>query len=116
MNLLSEIAVVGTGAWGTALAAVIAGQGRNVVLVARDEARALEISTSRRSPHLPGILLPQNLHITGGGGSGSGHYTPVQPDAVSTCNNQPTAPARHQACHVLQRCRARHSSPFTRNC
>ncbi len=65
MNSLSEIAVVGAGAWGTALAAVIAGQGRNVVLVARDEARALEISTSRRSPHLPGILLPKNLHITG---------------------------------------------------
>lgn len=56
---LERVAVIGAGAWGTALAQAAAVAGRQVVLVGRDLAVIAEINASHRnSAHLPG----QELH------------------------------------------------------
>jgi glycerol-3-phosphate dehydrogenase (NAD(P)+) len=52
------IAVLGAGAWGTALAVQAAQAGSTVRLWARDPARAMA------SPRLPGIVLPESLTVT----------------------------------------------------
>ncbi len=77
---MARIAVIGAGAWGTALAiqAARAGQdlalragdessvrgGRDVVLWARDPGRAAAMAASRTASHLPGIALPAAVRIT----------------------------------------------------
>ncbi len=58
-----HIAVVGAGAWGTALANVIARAGRAVVLAARDRASAAALAQSRESPHLPGQKLDERVGV-----------------------------------------------------
>ncbi|MDB5538659.1 MAG: glycerol-3-phosphate dehydrogenase [Devosia sp.] len=57
---LDRIAIIGAGAWGTALAQVAAIAGREVTLVGRDPAVIEEINARHRNtPHLPGVnLLP----------------------------------------------------------
>ena len=52
-----RIAVVGAGAWGTALANSAARAGRDVTLWARDAAMAAQLATTRENPRLPGIRL-----------------------------------------------------------
>jgi glycerol-3-phosphate dehydrogenase (NAD(P)+) len=59
---MSEIGVLGAGAWGTALAIQAARAGNDVVLWARGGAEA--IAASRESPRLPGYLLPAGVHVT----------------------------------------------------
>ncbi|HMM78064.1 MAG TPA: NAD(P)H-dependent glycerol-3-phosphate dehydrogenase [Gammaproteobacteria bacterium] len=56
--------VLGAGAWGTALASVLAAGGRRVLLWGRDAAalRALE-ATRENARYLPGIRLPDSLGI-----------------------------------------------------
>ncbi len=61
---MSDVAVIGAGAWGTALAMVAARAGQNVTLWARDPARAAEISATRHNLRLPGVELPPEIHIT----------------------------------------------------
>ncbi|HQT87008.1 MAG TPA: NAD(P)H-dependent glycerol-3-phosphate dehydrogenase [Acidiphilium sp.] len=62
-----SIAVVGTGAWGTALAIVIGqaaqGRGEAVALVARDAERAAALAASRVNPRLPGVAIPSFVQI-----------------------------------------------------
>lgn len=58
-----RIAVVGAGAWGTALANVAARAGRSVVLVARDEDLASEIRAAGESPFLPGVKLDPRIAV-----------------------------------------------------
>ncbi|HYZ44134.1 MAG TPA: glycerol-3-phosphate dehydrogenase, partial [Xanthobacteraceae bacterium] len=58
-----HIAVVGAGAWGTALANVIARAGRAVLLAARDRAGAELLVDRRESPRLPGVPLNKNVGI-----------------------------------------------------
>jgi glycerol-3-phosphate dehydrogenase (NAD(P)+) len=60
---MSEIAIVGAGAWGTALAVQAARAGNDVVLWARSGADVIE--ASRESPRLPGILLPEPVRVIG---------------------------------------------------
>ena len=61
---MSALAVLGAGAWGTALAAVLAGRHR-VTLWARDAAQAQAIGAARRNArYLPEIALPANLRVT----------------------------------------------------
>jgi glycerol-3-phosphate dehydrogenase (NAD(P)+) len=60
---LDHIAVVGAGAWGTALANVIARAGRNVLLATRDRVGAEALVNSRESPHLPGLRLDESVGI-----------------------------------------------------
>ncbi len=61
---MSEIAVIGAGAWGTALAIQAARAGQRVVLWARDPANAAAIEQSRINPRLPGARLPGLIRVT----------------------------------------------------
>lgn len=63
MSIGGSISVIGSGAWGTALAQVMAEAGRRVVLYARDKALAEAMMRERRNPaYLP--LIPLHNHIT----------------------------------------------------
>ncbi|WP_308860937.1 NAD(P)H-dependent glycerol-3-phosphate dehydrogenase [Oceanibium sediminis] len=60
-----RIAVIGAGAWGTALAAVAATAGRRVVLHARNAEVAEAINTHHRNPrYLSDVPLPADLRAT----------------------------------------------------
>ncbi len=65
MTSYQQIAVVGAGAWGTALANAASRAGRDVTLVARDEATAGAIHRARESMSLPGIALDAKVAISG---------------------------------------------------
>jgi glycerol-3-phosphate dehydrogenase (NAD(P)+) len=58
------IAVLGAGAWGTALANNAARAGRRVVMWARDAATAASINARRESPRLPGIRIDGKVSAT----------------------------------------------------
>ncbi len=60
---LQAVAVVGAGAWGTALANVAARAGRDVSIVARDDAARAQLAKTRESPHLPGIRLEPGVTV-----------------------------------------------------
>src|SRR5690606_24509977 len=68
-----RVAVVGAGAWGTALANVAARAGRSVSLIARDAASAAAIDAARENPRLPGV--------------------PPEPGIVVSASSQPAADA-----------------------
>ena len=59
-----NVSILGAGAWGTALAASVANR-HATFLWARDATQAQQLKTSARNErYLPGIALPQELHIT----------------------------------------------------
>jgi glycerol-3-phosphate dehydrogenase (NAD(P)+) len=58
-----KIAVLGAGAWGTALAIAFSAR-HTVALWARDRAKASDIAASRANPYLPGVTLPALLDVT----------------------------------------------------
>src|SRR3954471_12905306 len=60
-----HIAVLGAGAWGTALANLAAQSGRSVTLWARDPQKAAAMQQSRENPRLPGARLHQRIAVTG---------------------------------------------------
>ncbi len=60
----NRIAVLGAGAWGTALAVLAAGHGE-VALWARDEKRAAAMQDSRVNSRLPDVRLPDAISVTG---------------------------------------------------
>lgn len=62
---LQRVAVIGAGAWGTALANSAARAGRDVILWARDPAVIAAIAEKRESPRLPGIRLDDRIAATG---------------------------------------------------
>src|SRR6201999_2857349 len=62
--MFNSVAVIGAGAWGTALAAVAARAGRDVVLYARDAAHAAQIQATRSNPRLPGVPLDASVNVT----------------------------------------------------
>ena len=59
-----SVAVIGAGAWGTALATVAARAGRNVTLWARDAEHAARIASTRDNPRLPGVRLAPEIVVT----------------------------------------------------
>lgn len=59
-----SIAVIGAGAWGTALASVAARAGREVLLYARSAAAATLMDDCRESPRLPGVPLQDDIKVT----------------------------------------------------
>jgi glycerol-3-phosphate dehydrogenase (NAD(P)+) len=65
MPSFRSVAVIGAGAWGTALAGVAARAGRDVVLYARQPERAAEIAATRANPKLSGARLDANVEVTG---------------------------------------------------
>ncbi len=63
---MSGIAVLGAGAFGTALAVAIARDGTEVTLIARDAGRAETIARDRAcESHLPGVSLPASVSVRG---------------------------------------------------
>src|SRR3978361_324418 len=65
MASYNSVAVIGAGAWGTALAGGAAGAGRDVVLYARKPASAAEMASTRANPKLAGALLDPGIEVTG---------------------------------------------------
>jgi glycerol-3-phosphate dehydrogenase (NAD(P)+) len=62
----SRIAVIGGGAWGTALALTATMAGRNPILWAREDDVVASIKEVRENKRfLPGVMLPENLSVTG---------------------------------------------------
>lgn len=62
---MQRVAVIGAGGWGTALAALLAKKGCDVVLWARRPELAKEISTRHENEtYLPGVTLPLNLEVS----------------------------------------------------
>lgn len=62
---MSELTVIGAGAWGTALAIQAARAGNSVRLWARDPARAARLASERENPRLPGVRLPDVISVIG---------------------------------------------------
>ena len=61
---MSSVAVIGAGAWGTALAIQAARAGNSVTLWARDATRAAMLAAGRENPRLPGMRLPEPILVT----------------------------------------------------
>ncbi|MBP0111427.1 NAD(P)H-dependent glycerol-3-phosphate dehydrogenase [Bradyrhizobium vignae] len=64
MTAFQSIAVIGAGAWGTALAMVAARAGRSVTLWARNAEHATRIASTRDNPRLPGVRLAPDIVVT----------------------------------------------------
>ncbi len=58
-------AVIGSGAWGTALALRLAANGHETVLWSHDPAKAVLMAQTRENPMLAGVRLPDALTVTG---------------------------------------------------
>jgi len=64
-NSLGTAAVMGAGAWGTAVAKVLADAGNDVRLWTRGQAVAAEVNTARTNTgYLPGVALPAGIRAT----------------------------------------------------
>lgn len=61
--MFDHVAVVGAGAWGSALANAIALAGRAVLLAARDQDSADRLEATRQSPRLPGVKLDEKIGV-----------------------------------------------------
>lgn len=62
---MTEIAVLGSGSWGTALSMVLAENGHGVRLWSRSEEQARSINKEKRNPkYLPDVTLPEGIHAT----------------------------------------------------
>lgn len=62
---IKSTAILGAGGWGTALAAVWAQDGRDIILWGHSAARVEQLKASRENKdYLPGIKLPDNVRIT----------------------------------------------------
>ncbi|RXH24455.1 glycerol-3-phosphate dehydrogenase [Bradyrhizobium nanningense] len=64
MTAFQSVAVIGAGAWGTALATAAARAGRNVTLWARSAEHAARIASTRDNPRLPGVPLAPDIIVT----------------------------------------------------
>ena len=59
-----KIAVIGSGAWGTALAIRLQKNGHQVTMWTYEKELIPEMETTRRNPRLPGAVLPEGLAIS----------------------------------------------------
>ena len=64
MPAFDSVAVIGAGAWGTALATVAARAGRSVTLWARNAEHAARIAATRDNPRLPGMRIAPEIVVT----------------------------------------------------
>src|SRR4051812_1188686 len=60
----NSVAVIGAGAWGSALASVAARAGRDVILYARDTEAAAHMTVTRENPKLPDVNFDPRIAIT----------------------------------------------------
>jgi glycerol-3-phosphate dehydrogenase (NAD(P)+) len=65
MAPFNSVAVIGAGAWGTALAGAAARAGRDVTLYARNAEAAATMKSTRINPRLPGVPIDDRIAITG---------------------------------------------------
>ena len=65
MVSFNSVAVIGAGAWGTALAGAAARAGRNVTLYARSTASVARMKATHENLRLPGVRLESGIDITG---------------------------------------------------
>ncbi|MGQ0554095.1 MAG: NAD(P)H-dependent glycerol-3-phosphate dehydrogenase [Planctomycetota bacterium] len=64
---MERVAVLGDGAWGTALAMVLAERGASVILWSHSPETAREMEAARANPrYLPGVRLPEGLTVVPG--------------------------------------------------
>ncbi len=63
-EVIRHIAVLGGGAWGTALAQTCARAGRDVTLWEHDAGNAAQLATKRESSYLPGVKLENSIKVT----------------------------------------------------
>jgi len=62
---MARILILGAGGWGTALAILAASKGHEISLWARSDASADELRSTRvNQRHLPGTIIPPEVHIT----------------------------------------------------
>ena len=62
---IANTAVIGAGGWGTALAGLWAKDGRQIVLWGHNADRIARMQKTREnSDYLPGLQLPDSVHIT----------------------------------------------------
>ena len=61
----SHIAVLGAGAWGTALALAALAAGRKTSLWVREDDVLADMRAGTGNRFLPGVAIPQDLHVTG---------------------------------------------------
>src|SRR3954453_12753563 len=64
MAPFNSVAVIGAGAYGTALACAALRAGRDVVLYARNTEAVARMQATRQNPKLPGINLDAGIGIT----------------------------------------------------
>jgi len=64
MAAFDSVAVIGAGAWGTALAGVAARAGRSVILCGRSTASVARMKASHENLRLPGIRLEAGIALT----------------------------------------------------
>ena len=60
-----KTAVIGSGAWGTALAIRLCKNGHDVTMWTFEKDLIPEMEATRRNPRLPGVVLPESLKISG---------------------------------------------------
>lgn len=61
---MKQIAVLGAGAWGTALSLILAGKGHPISLWVWDPNQAETMMSERENPFLPGFRLPDTIEVT----------------------------------------------------
>ena len=59
-----KTAVIGAGAWGTALSMLLCKNGHDTTLWCRSEDKAAQMRTTRVNPRLPKVTLPEGLNIS----------------------------------------------------
>lgn len=93
-----NVAVVGAGSWGTALAVHLARLGHRVTLWARDEALVARLRETRENTsYLPGVALPAGVDVTADAGSAVAPATMV---VWAVPSHGTRATARQVAPHV----------------
>ena len=61
---MANIAILGSGGWGTALSQVLCDNGHDTWLWSHNAAKAAEMQKTRENPLLKGVILPETLQIT----------------------------------------------------
>ena len=61
-----KITVLGSGGWGTALALLLTDNGHDVTLWSHSARRSALLERTRENPRLPGVPLPEALHLSAG--------------------------------------------------
>ncbi len=64
MTSFNSVAVIGAGAYGTALACAAVRAGRQVTLYARSAESAAQMKATRKNPRLPGVSIDKSVGIT----------------------------------------------------